>query len=49
MAFFTTLLQRQVNDVWRRKIQQADAKMRLYKFGATIWIQLAHSAYIIIR
>ena len=36
MAFFTTLLQRQVNDVWRRKIQQADAEMRLYKSGKEI-------------
>lgn len=36
MAFFTTVLQRQVNDVWRRKIEQADAEMQLYKSGKEI-------------
>ncbi len=36
MAFFTTVLQRQVNDVWRKKINQADAQMQLYKSGKEI-------------
>lgn len=36
MAYFTTLLQHQVNDVWRRKIEAADAEMRLYTSGKEI-------------
>jgi len=36
MAYFTTVLQHQVNDVWRRKIEQADAQMRLNTSGKAI-------------
>ena len=33
MAYFTTILQRQVDQVWRRKIEEADAQMRLHARG----------------
>ncbi len=33
MAYFTTILQRQVDQVWRRKIEESDARMRLYARG----------------
>ena len=36
MAYFTTVLQRQVNDFWRKKIEQADAEMRIYTTGKEI-------------
>ena len=36
MAYFTTVLQRQVDQVWRRKIEDADARMQLYARGKEV-------------